>query len=188
MNQQPPPGHQPYPPQSPHPCQPYVPPQPPKKGMSTGAIVAITLGSVFVALILLGALVGGSSDTASRPKAPAASTAQGQDAKPAEKPAEPATPVKEQSQADQFKEFVAKNGTPQEKTAAEHVTRIQGADEQNDLLDTAEIHTDYAGGLLGPNAGKGKLLASVFAEWRQSKNGLVTVYDKDGEILANGNY
>jgi hypothetical protein len=65
---------------------------------------------------------------------------------------------------------------------------VTGADEQNDILDSAEVFTDYSGGLLGPHAGDGKLIASAFASCYDSENGLVTVYDKNGEVLSNGNF
>ncbi|MGA5294180.1 hypothetical protein [Streptomyces koyangensis] len=92
------------------------------------------------------------------------------------------------SQAEQFKAFVEENGTPKEKEAASHVTKIQGADKQNNLLDTADIYTDYTGGVMGEGLGPAKLLTSAFADWKQSKNGLVTVYDADGELLGNGEF
>jgi hypothetical protein len=46
---------------------------------------------------------------------------------------------------------------------------------------------------MGPNAGKAKLVASLFAEFQEdrghdSQDGLVTVYDSDGEILSNGDF
>ncbi|WP_327707524.1 hypothetical protein [Streptomyces decoyicus] len=47
---------------------------------------------------------------------------------------------------------------------------------------------DFTGGMLGPHQSEGKLIASVFADWKQSKNGLVTRYDAQGEILSNGNF
>ncbi|MFF4761174.1 hypothetical protein [Streptomyces sp. NPDC001292] len=92
------------------------------------------------------------------------------------------------SQADQFKAFVNKNGTAKEKEAVAHVTKVQGADEQNDILDSVDIHTDFTGGLMGKGTGPAKLIASVFADWKHSENGLVTVYDADGELLGNGNF
>ncbi|WP_030928478.1 DUF4352 domain-containing protein [Streptomyces sp. NRRL B-24720] len=101
------PGQQPYPPQQPgqtpawghqqypgHPA-PYGPP-PPKKGMSTGAIVGIVLGSIFgviVLLVILGALVssigtddksGATSVQPSASKAPARAKEKQPPAKPAE--------------------------------------------------------------------------------------------------------
>ena len=95
---------------------------------------------------------------------------------------------KKLSQAEQFKAFVEENGTPQEKEAVAHVTKVQGADEQNDILDTADIYTDFTGGLMGEGSGPAKLIASAFADWKQSENGLVTVYDADGELLGNGQF
>ena len=92
------------------------------------------------------------------------------------------------SQAERFKAFVQKNGTPQEKDAVAHVTKVQGADEQNDILDAADIYTDFTGGIMGEGTGPAKLLTSAFADWKQSDNGLVTVYDADGEIIGNGNF
>ncbi|MFF1353919.1 hypothetical protein [Streptomyces sp. NPDC058297] len=92
------------------------------------------------------------------------------------------------SQAEQFKAFVAKNGTPKEKDAVAHVLKIQGADQQNDILDSADVYTDLTGGLMGEGSGPSKLIASAFADWKDSKNGLVTVYDADGEIITNGNF
>ncbi|MFB8266268.1 hypothetical protein ACFC96_06595 [Streptomyces sp. NPDC055955] len=92
------------------------------------------------------------------------------------------------SQAEQFKAFVAKNGTPKEKAAVAHVLKIQGADQQNDVLDSADVYTDFTGGLMGEGSGPSKLIASAFADWKDSKNGLVTVYDADGEIITNGNF
>lgn len=102
--QQPQHGHpqwaQPQPGQAPY-GQPYAggpapyqpPPQPPKK-MSTGKIVAITLGSVFGGLILLGVLVGGGDDSSAKASGSKASAttavkkpAGKADAKPADKPA-----------------------------------------------------------------------------------------------------
>lgn len=92
------------------------------------------------------------------------------------------------SQAEQFKAFVAKNGTPKEKDAVAHVLKVQGADQQNDILDSADAYTDFTGGLMGEGSGPSKLIASAFADWKDSKNGLVTVYDADGEIITNGNF
>ncbi|CAL9528197.1 hypothetical protein [Streptomyces sp. enrichment culture] len=92
------------------------------------------------------------------------------------------------SQAEQFKAFVQKNGTPQEKEAVAHVTKVQGADEQNDILDAADVYTDFTGGIMGEGTGPAKLIASAFADWKQSENGLVTVYDAEGELLGNGNF
>jgi hypothetical protein len=54
----------------------------------------------------------------------------------------------------------------------------------------AEVFTSYTGGMMGPNAGKGKLIAGAFATCTSTSNGsgLVTIYDAGGEMLSNGNY
>jgi hypothetical protein len=104
-------------------------------------------------------------------------------AKPAEGKA-----VEKASQAEQFKAFVRKNGTPKEKDAVSHVTKVQGADEQNDILDAADVYTDFTGGIMGEGTGPAKLIASAFADWKDSENGLVTIYDADGELLGNGQF
>ncbi|MFC8084721.1 hypothetical protein [Streptomyces sp. NPDC057340] len=105
------------------------------------------------------------------------------DAKPAEDKAE-----EKASQAERFKAFVQKNGTPKEKDAVSHVTKVQGADEQNDILDSADVYTDFTGGIMGEGTGPAKLIASAFADWKDSENGLVTIYDADGELLGNGQF
>lgn len=98
--------------------------------------------------------------------------------------------------AEEFTAYVKENGTANEKEAAGHVTKIVGADRNSDILDTAEIHTDYTGSLMDIDsgaAGNGKLLASSFAEFQKSrgkdsKNGLVSVYNASGELISNGQY
>jgi hypothetical protein len=50
------------------------------------------------------------------------------------------------------------------------------------------VYTDYTGGIASPNRGDAKLLASAFADWKDSKNGLVTIYDAAGDLMANGQY
>lgn len=92
------------------------------------------------------------------------------------------------TQAEQFQKCAAEKGTAGEKTAVKHVVKVTGADEHNGIADTADVFTNYTGGLIGPHAGDGKLIASAFASCYSSKNGLVTVYDKAGDVLANGNY
>ncbi|MEU9640407.1 hypothetical protein [Streptomyces sp. NPDC048188] len=105
------------------------------------------------------------------------------DAKPAEDKA-----VEKASQAEQFKTFVRKNGSANEQDAVSHVTKVQGADEQNDILDAADVYTDFTGGIMGEGTGPAKLIASAFADWKDSENGLVTIYDADGELLGNGQF
>ncbi|CAL9482306.1 hypothetical protein SUDANB176_03073 [Streptomyces sp. enrichment culture] len=153
----------------------------------------IALGAV-VGIVVIGAVSANSGDTdgGSGDKGSSASAERqsggtksdrASDARPADdKGAEKA------SQAEQFKAFVQKNGTAQEKEAVSHVTKVQGADERNDILDTADVYTDFTGGITGEGTGPAKLIASAFADWKQSENGLVTVYDADGELLGNGEF
>ncbi|MFD7703962.1 hypothetical protein [Streptomyces caelestis] len=153
----------------------------------------IALGAV-VGIVVIGAVSAnsGDADGGSGDKGTSASAEQrsggaksdgGADAKPAEDKG-----TRKASQAEQFTAFVQKNGTPQEKEALSHVTKVQGADEQNDILDAADVYTDFTGGIMGEGTGPAKLIASAFADWKQSDNGLVTVYDADGEIIGNGSF
>ncbi|MFG3119196.1 hypothetical protein ACGF4C_33145 [Streptomyces sp. NPDC048197] len=193
------PGHQPPPPPGMY--------APPPKKMSTGAKIGLGCGGavgVFVVLAVIGAALSG-GDAPSRTGKPdqvaaapkrerqakddaKSATAKGSSAR--EKPgvAPEVKPKVPASQADRFKAFVNKNGTADEKAALAHVTKVQGADERNDILDSVDVYTDFTGGLMGPHQGEGKLIASAFADWKDSKNGLVTVYDAKGELLSNGNF
>ncbi|MFJ7123778.1 hypothetical protein ACIQUO_27765 [Streptomyces albogriseolus] len=161
-----------------------------------GMKTKIALGAV-VGIVVIGAVSAnaGDSDTGSADKGASASADRqpggakdagagaGADAGEGKEKAE-----KKASQAEQFKAFVEENGTAQEKEAVSHVTKVQGADEQNDILDTADVYTDFTGGIMGEGTGPAKLIASAFADWKQSENGLVTVYDADGELLGNGQF
>ncbi|MDX3582525.1 hypothetical protein [Streptomyces europaeiscabiei] len=96
----------------------------------------------------------------------------------------------DKSQAQQLKDCVSKDGTPTEQKAVTHVTKVTGAS-NGEILGAAEVFTDFTGGVTGPHPAEGKLIASAFAscwETKDGKSGLVTVYDKDGELLSNGNY
>ncbi|MFC9882944.1 hypothetical protein ACFVJW_25660 [Streptomyces libani] len=189
--------------------QPPTPPgmyaSPPPKKMGAGAKIGIGCGGAFGALVLIGviaaAMGGGDTGTQAENKpgktatAPAKErakervkgSAEPAEAKPEEKPEEKPKAAP-RSPADRFKAFVTKNGSANEKAAIGHVTKVQGAEEQNDILDSVDIYTDFTGGLMGPHQSEGKLIASAFADWKDSKNGLVTVYDVKGELLANGNF
>lgn len=167
------------------------PPQPPKK-TNTGKIIGLGCAGVFALVIIIGilgvALGGGSNDNSSDSTVTADNTPKAEPTAetPAKDTPEEKTPTK--SQADQFKDCVTKNGTAAEKTAVKHVTKVTGADKQNNILDSAEVFTDYTGGIVGPHASDGKLIASAFGSCYESENGLVTVYDESGEILSNGNF
>lgn len=103
-------------------------------------------------------------------------------------------PASSKTVAEEFKAYVGKTGTAAEQAAAKKVVKIQGGDSNNDILDTADIHTSITGDLFSSEAtAKGKLLASAFADFQESrgkssKNGLVTVYNASGDMLSNGKY
>ncbi|MFD0053026.1 hypothetical protein ACFVHR_04780 [Streptomyces sp. NPDC127168] len=92
------------------------------------------------------------------------------------------------TEAERFQECVGRTGTASEKKAVKHVTKVTGADEQNGIADLADVYTDFSGGMFGGNAGEGRLIASAFTSCYESANGLVTVYDQDGELLATERY
>ncbi|MFM9464153.1 hypothetical protein ACKI1K_15050 [Streptomyces scabiei] len=146
-----------------------------------------------VALVVIGAAAGGNDDT-SKPKADKPAVVQSETPKAADKPKATSKPkAAEKSPEQQFAAYVTKHGTPSEVEAVKHVTKVQGGDEINNILDTADVYTDYSGGMFGPHGNDGKLIASAFADWQQSRgkssdNGLVTVYDKDAETLSNGKF
>jgi hypothetical protein len=122
----------------------------------------------------------------SKPSAPAATATK----KPASKKAAPKAPAK--TPAQQFAAYVGQHGTTQEKTAARHVTKIQGADDLNNIADQASVYTDYTGGL-GAESGHARLLTGSFKDWeaargKTSKNGLVTVYNASGDTIGNGQF
>jgi hypothetical protein len=187
------PQYQPYQPQQPQPGwgMPPQAPQPPKR--KTGKIVGLgCLGIValFVLIGIVGAVAGSdsdSADTGSKDKAVAVSDKP--KVKESKKPTAEKAPAKEtKTQAEEFQACVAKSGTTGEKAAVKHVTKVTGVDKQNNILDAAEVFTDYKGGFMSSNAGDAKLIASAFASCYESENGLVTIYGSDGDLIANGNY
>jgi hypothetical protein len=186
-------------PQQPHGQQPYgqppfPQPQPPKK-RGTGKIVGLgCLGIValFVLIGIVAAVAGGggsdkASDSSSKDKAVTATDKATTDDKPKDTSAAK-KPAKQKTQAEEFQACVAKSGTATEKAAVKHVTKVTGADKRNDVLDNAEVYTDYTGGFMSSNQGDAKLIASAFTSCYESDNGLVSVYGQDGDLIANANY
>ncbi|MEV7243130.1 hypothetical protein AB0N92_18050 [Streptomyces sp. NPDC093248] len=176
------------------PQQMWGPPQPPKKS-SAGKIIGFgCLGVValFVVLGVIGAALSGGSDSTDHSSKDKAVSAAGSEPKADQSEKAPAKERKpaggSTSQAEQFQACVAKSGTPTEKAAVKHVTKVTGTDKRNDILDAAEVWTDYTGGLMSSNAGDAKLIASAFTSCYESKNGLVSIYGKDGDLIANANY
>lgn len=167
------------PPQQPGYPQPPVPPKKRSKAKlgCLGVLAVIVIGGIASA-------VGSGSDDSS---VGAASTGSSKGTSSSK------TAAPQQSTVDAFKAYVKKHESAKTRQAATHVTKVQGADKNNDILDTADIYTNYTGDLVSADAGNAKLLASAFADFqasrgKASKNGLVTVYNADGDILSNGNY
>jgi hypothetical protein len=162
-------------------------PQPPKKSKA-GKIVGFGCLGVVALFVLIGIVAaagggnGDSADTGAKDKAVAAGRT------PESDKAEATPAQKTKTQAEQFKACVAKSGTATEKKAVQHVTKVTGADKRNDILDSAEVYTDFTGGLISDNQGDAKLIASAFTSCYESKNGLVSVYGQDGDLIANANY
>jgi hypothetical protein len=180
---QPPQGYGPQPPQG------YGPQQPaPKKG-GAGKIIGFgCLGfvAVIILIVIIAVAAGGSGSDTSSGSGGSTSTA----STPADKGQPPA---KTQSTVEAFKAYVRKNGTANEKAAVKHVNKIQGGEENNNILDSADVYTTLTGDMFSGDQASGKLIASAFADFQKSrglgsKNGLVTVYNAGGDILSNGNY
>ncbi|WP_327434623.1 hypothetical protein [Streptomyces sp. NBC_01236] len=166
-------------------------PQPPKK-RSVGKIAGLGCGGILVLFVIIGIATAGNSgsdsaDTSNKDKA--LTTTDTGAAKDAKKENTKKAPVKEdKTQAEEFQTCVAKSGTPTEKAAVKHVTKVTGADKRNNILDAPEVYTDYTGGFMSSNAGDAKLIASAFTSCYESDNGLVSIYGKDGDLIANANY
>ncbi|WP_329242122.1 hypothetical protein [Streptomyces canus] len=205
MTTQPP--HQPgFPQQQPgYPQQPpgYLQPPLPQKKRSKAKLGCLGCGGLLAAAIVIGgiaAVVGSGSGDSSSSAANSDASAHSSQATGSSRPTGSSktggsskNPAPQQSTVDAFKAYVKKHESAKTREAAAHVTKIQGADKNNDILDTADIYTDYTGGLASADTGNAKLLASAFADFQSSrgkasKNGLVTVYDADGDILSNGKY
>ncbi|WP_317441137.1 hypothetical protein [Streptomyces collinus] len=166
--------------------------RPVRQKSSAGKIIGFGCLCVIGLFVLIGAVASGGGDStdnsnkdeaittaSSEPKADHSQKAPAKEKKPAEG---------SKSQAEQFQACVAKSGTPTEKAAVKHVTKVTGNDKRNDILDAAEVWTDYTGGLMSSHSGDAKLIASVFTSCYESKNGLVSIYGKDGDLIANANY
>ncbi|KPI05066.1 hypothetical protein OK006_6825 [Actinobacteria bacterium OK006] len=187
------------PPQQPgFPQQPGYPPPPlPQKKRSKAKMGCLGCGGILAAAIVIGgiaAAVGSGSGDSSPSAANSAASADSSKASGAAKTTGSSkTAAPRQSTVDAFKAYVKEHESAKTREAMAHVTKVQGADKNNDILDAADIYTDYTGDLLSADTGSAKLLASAFADFQSSrgkasKNGLVTVYNADGDILSNGKY
>ncbi|MFF8944357.1 hypothetical protein ACF1A5_19210 [Streptomyces sp. NPDC014864] len=169
------------------------PPVPPKK-RSVAKMGCLGVLAVMVIGGIASVAGSGSDDSSAGPASSAASTGSSKGKNGSSKGGRSSkATAPQQSTVDAFKAYVKKHESAKTREAATHVTKVQGADKNNDILDAADIYTDYTGDLVSADAGNAKLLASAFADFqadrgKASKNGLVTVYNADGEILSNGNY
>ncbi|MFF0780905.1 hypothetical protein [Streptomyces sp. NPDC003720] len=183
------------PPQQPGYPQPPVPPKKRSKAKlgCLGVLAVIVIGGI------ASAVGSGSDDSSAGAASSAASTGSSKGTSSSKSrgsskgTGSSKTAAPQQSTVDAFKAYVKKHESAKTRQAATHVTKVQGADKNNDILDTADIYTNYTGDLVSADAGNAKLLASAFADFqagrgKASKNGLVTVYNADGGILSNGNY
>ncbi|MEU0585539.1 hypothetical protein [Streptomyces sp. NPDC006132] len=165
----------------------YPPPPVPPKKRSVAKLGCLGVLAVIVIGGIASVAGSGSDDSAVGTTSASAGT------KPSASSHSSKAAAPRQSTVDAFKAYVKKHESARTREAATHVTKVQGADENNDILDTADIYTDYTGGLASADTGNAKLLASAFADFqasrgKASKNGLVTVYNADGDILSNGKY
>lgn len=147
--------------------------------MAKGKII----GGIVVGILIIGGIGTAMDDDKTGPK-PGTDSAQ----RAADTNAKDTSSEAKKTQAEEFTACVNKTGTPTEKKAVAHVTKVTGADKRNDIFDNAEVYTDYTGGLMGDHQGDAKLIATAFTSCYESDNGLVTVYGEDGQMIANANF
>lgn len=152
--------------------------------MTKGSKIALGIVAGIIGLVLVGSC--GSDDTgkpAVKTDNPAAATSE-------PRPKKTTAPKPESIiAAEEFKAFVGQYGQPAERAAAEHVTKIRVDDDDLDnVMVTADVHTDFKGGIMSPDRDSAHLIASAFADWKKAKNGLVTVYGANGKLITNGNF
>lgn len=94
----------------------------------------------------------------------------------------------QKGEADYFKDCVSKSGTATEKKAVQHVVKITGVDRKNDILDSADVYTDFTGGFASDDSGSANLIVAAFGSCYESNNGLVTIFGEDGNMITNGQY
>ncbi|MFF4927374.1 hypothetical protein ACFY2H_00415 [Streptomyces griseofuscus] len=174
--------------------------EPKKQGLSKGWKIALgVFGGLFV-IVLLGNLAGGKDKTKSTATATSSSTQQEEtpvqkaqreiaEKKSSESVKGNSTPAQQgMTETERFKALVRDHGTTGEKAAVEHVTKVQVKSKMNNILDTAEVFTDFSGGMMGSDSGQCNLIASAFADAYTSENGLVSVNGEDGKLICTGNF
>jgi len=147
--------------------------------MAKGKII----GGIVVGIIAIGGCNAAMNDDKGGTKAGTDSAQQAGDTNAKDADSKP-----KKTQAEEFTACVNKTGTATEQKAVKHVTKVTGADKQNNILDSVEVYTDYKGGLMSSHQGDAKLIATAFTSCYESDNGLVTVYGEDGKMIANANF
>ncbi|QEU97550.1 hypothetical protein CP970_25000 [Streptomyces kanamyceticus] len=92
--------------------------------------------------------------------------------------------ARSKEQADDFRAWVDAHGTKEQKKAASRVRRVIG--EWDDKTGNAYVSTDINGGttpVKDPMA-TARALAAAFDDWKDSKEGYVSVYDVFGNALV----
>jgi hypothetical protein len=140
------------------------------------------VGCVIVGLIAIGACNAATDDGGTKAGTDNAKPTASSDAKTED------GVEKARTQAEEFTACVNQTGTATEKKAVKHVTKVTGADKQNNVFDNAEVFTDFTGGLMSDDQGAAKLVATAFTSCYESDNGLVTVYGEDGQMIANAQF
>ncbi|MEH6373680.1 hypothetical protein V7793_04875 [Streptomyces sp. KLMMK] len=179
-----------------------APAPPPQKKGKGGKIALAALGAVV--LIGIGAAIGGAGEKTPKVEAKPSPTVDiSKQVKPsksedpcdstdskkldeciAQAGGETPTPIED------FKQYVKKHGTTQEKAAVEHVTKFRGVtwDRVNGMVDIA---TDFTGSGYAKHD-SGKLIGGMFEDWISENydddgNVYYQVNNADGQIVANGN-
>ncbi|MEV0446079.1 hypothetical protein AB0I84_36985 [Streptomyces spectabilis] len=95
-------------------------------------------------------------------------------------------PVETFDELKEFRSEVNALGSPAQKDAAQHVTKIQSSGH-----DRFEIWTDWKGGISSPNHGQCTILVSAWKDIETAAYtgmGYVGVYGSDGQLICNGAY
>lgn len=86
----------------------------------------------------------------------------------------------------EFKACVNRDGTPQQKAAVQHITKLTGMNDWDGVRDSAKAWTDWTGGI--KHAADANLITSAFADCYQSGDGRIAVYTSDGHVAGTGEF
>jgi len=148
---------------------------------------AIAFASVVAIGVVVSAVASAGADTKPSVSTPSPQPNAAPSA-PAKKTEGDTNPMPElKTELDKFLWCSAHNKSSKEEQAAvKHATKVQV--NKHVAADMAKVYTDFSGGMFGPHQGEAELIVTSFADCYDSDNGLVTVYDKDGHVMGNGNY